>query len=143
MPQKSDRFAEHVAKVVAALENAAEITGPVVVEYGKALIGKPVERLDSGAVIRSLPGEPPRKDMGDLQAGLQHDVERVNDREVRLEISTSHAENPNVPSIMEFGGEGVEQRPYFVADGGDGSMFQHTKDVAGKIAGDELKKIRL
>jgi hypothetical protein len=141
MPVVSDRFKEFHAAVVAACANAAEITGIEVVEYGKVLIGTPVERMGGGVVIRSNPEQPPRRDTGELQANLQHDVDRPDDNIVKLTFTTSRPSEPEVPGILEFG-IGIQRRPYFVADGGEGSMLTETERVGGNILKNELKQVK-
>jgi hypothetical protein len=141
MPVVSDRFKEFNAAVLAACANAAEITGIEVVEYGKVLIGTPVERMGGGVVIRSNPEQPPRRDTGELQANLQHDVDRPDDNIVKLTFTTSRPSEPEVPGILEFG-IGIQRRPYFVADGGEGSMLTETERVGGNILKNELKQVK-
>jgi hypothetical protein len=141
MPVVSDRFKEFNAAVLAACANAGEITGIEVVEFGKTLIGTPVERMGGGVVIRSQPEEPPRADTKELQANLQHDVDRTGDDIVKLTFTTGRPSEPEVPAILEFG-IGIQRRPYFVADGGQGSMWTETERVATGIAVSELQKVK-
>ncbi len=99
------------ARLMAHIENGLQIVGQGTVEYAKALVSKPVERLPGGVVIRSKPGEPPRRDTGDLQANLQMDVENSG-AVVQLGVGSGRNEKPEVPELLEFGIGLNGVRPY-------------------------------
>lgn len=143
MPVQSDRFKEFNAAVMTALANAAEILGIAVTEHGKEILSVPVESLGAGIVKRSDPGEPPRKETGELQADVQHDVDRPDPSTVKLEMSTGRFSTPEVPGILEFGGQGIAARPYFWADyGTKESMRTFTERIGLSVVQRELEKVK-
>ncbi len=132
-----------MALIMAAAENACQIIGEKTIEYGQELLSVPVEKGEGGKVIRSLPGEPPRREFGDLQAGLQFTVDREASSRVELQIESGDAEKPSVPAILELGEFNIAQRPYFASDGGDKPpMIDFTKDIAASILKAQLDTVK-
>lgn len=99
---------------VAAIKKALNIPvvyGDVQVTF-KTRAGKEISFNAKGLTKRSSPGEPPRKETGNLQAGVSHVVE-TGDQGPQLAITSERAEgNPAVPDYLEYGTTKMEARPY-------------------------------
>lgn len=90
------------------------------VEYGRELVGTPVERDGEGTVIRSKPGYPPRKDTGELQANIKGVVSEGTGS-VTGTVSSSRPSTPHVPASLDV----AMERHYFGSTSettGDGQL---------------------
>jgi hypothetical protein len=83
-------------QVAAQTEKELDALGQKMADWMKKLIGVPVvraripgtRRLGKAVIIRSQPGEPPRKDTGRLQASVHHLTYRVGWK-VKLVVSAN------------------------------------------------------
>jgi hypothetical protein len=76
-------------------------------------ISTPVEYTSRGEIIRSLPGEPPRFEFGELYESIYYTVDDDNDTRIVLTVTTNR--DPRVALALENGTEDgrIEERPYF------------------------------
>lgn len=81
--------------------------GVELVEKIRDAIDVPVE-FTSGAVIRSEPGEPPRRESGDYQGSIRHVTERDGDT-----ITTVVGTDSVIGAYLEGGTERMKPRPHF------------------------------
>lgn len=99
------RLRDKLVRGVAAVGKAAQadIEESISVPVGRDFAGN--------AVIRSAPGEPPRRDESQLYGNVESAVfSRPN--VIGSVVSSSRPETPSVPQELEFGGVRVAPRPY-------------------------------
>ncbi len=96
-------FDEIVSDLMEPLEGVAD----AMVETVQEFISINVER-QGGRVIRSAPGEHPRKDTGRLYESIQYEIER-DESIITITIDT---DTPYAP-FLEFGTSKMAERPIF------------------------------
>lgn len=99
-----------------ALERALNRVGERGVQELRDALMTPVE-IDpvTGWLIRSNPGEPPRKETGELLNNLGADIiPNASDMSVTLIIKSERPSTPEAPDVLEYGGGAwdIEPRPY-------------------------------
>jgi hypothetical protein len=109
----TDRLAEFMGKVMDAIAAGLKESGEDEVSHIRDDIGVPVEYA-AGGVIRSAPGEPPRRETGELWNSIKSAVEKQPDR-VTLQMAAGPAldEHGNdYAAGLEVGSGHVAERPY-------------------------------
>lgn len=102
LPSGQGRFWQ---KFNAELNNAAKESAKFYLFYLRNLLSVLVGRSATGRVIqRSLPGEPPRKETGELQAGIQIGQDR------RRKTTVIYS-NVDYASELEYGSLKIAPRP--------------------------------
>ncbi len=123
MPDRLEQFLRGEMKRV---QDAWEPVGERAVEQTKDDISVPVERDEEGGVQRSLPGEHPRTDTGDLLAHVESLSDIEGDMDV-LTVWSSREERPEVPTLLQTGTNKMEPRPYMI------ESFDRCKDDAYNV----------
>ncbi len=95
----ADRFPEVIEGILEGLESALKRAGDDEVEQIRQDIGVQVGYA-SGFVVRSEPGEPPRRETGELQESIYSNVSRPEPNVVQLAIGST----ADYAGNLEFGG---------------------------------------
>ncbi len=104
---------QYMAVLAGKIEKALVRVGDHAVEVAKDKLKVPVE-YRGGRVIRSEPGEPPRRETGALQEGIISRVEKTAPNVVELEFGSSRNGSSVIPEELELGEGPVAARPYMI-----------------------------
>jgi hypothetical protein len=95
-------MAEFIGRLMGSLEREMRDIGKRAEANLEEALSVPVGRDFAGGVVqRSLPGEPPRKETGQLQGNIESAVAR-DATSLVLGVGASRPETPDVPEILEF-----------------------------------------
>jgi hypothetical protein len=107
-----DKIQQAFARIRAKLEGAMRTAGKLAQADIEGAIDTPVGRNFAGGVSeRSLPGQPPRTETGQLLGNVESAV-FSNPNAVGFAVGSSRPETPEVPVELERGAGRVLPRPY-------------------------------
>jgi hypothetical protein len=110
MPDPDTDFAQGiVADILDAVAEEAERLGAEIAADVRESIDIPVEPTSSGYVVRSRPGEPPRRESGHLWESIGFEVARDDGRR-RVGLSV-YSDDPKAAGL-EYGRDDVRPRPF-------------------------------
>jgi hypothetical protein len=108
MPGAVEHLKSALARVQSGLTEAARAEQAALEQS----LSVDVERDFAGnVVVRSAPGQPPRRETGELVGNVALDVRPTTDG-IKIEMSADRPSTPGVALTLEIGGDGIQPRPY-------------------------------
>jgi hypothetical protein len=116
-----------IADIRARAVGAFASLGEEIADDLRETISIPVERIGS-SLIRSLPGEPPRKETGGYRLTIEDDTQDEGDR-VRTSIFTDSV----IGKYLEYGTSRMAARPHFA------EIYEKYAAIAARMIAQRMK----